>query len=360
MSAEADMVPQPGRNEAGEGALRVRDFSPSDRDRWDAFVDACQSATFFHRCGWRDVIQQAFRHKPRYMYAERNGRIEGILPLVHLRSLLFGNALISTPFCVYGGIAAATEEAHSALAEAARTLAEDLRVDYLEYRNRERRDSDMVSKDLYVTFRKPLFADPDANMQAIPRKQRAMVRKGIKAGLRSEVDDGVDRFYAAYAESVRNLGTPVFGIRYFRLLKEAFGDRCDILTITKDGRLISSVLSFYFRDEVLPYYGGGVQEARQVKGNDFMYWELMRRSAERGVRAFDFGRSKVDSGSYGFKKNWGFEPEALHYQYHLVRAGELPDVSPRNPKYRLFIAAWKRLPVQVSKLLGPMVARNLG
>jgi len=360
MSAEASMAPDLNWGEAGPGTLRVVELSASDRDRWDAFVEACPSSTFFHYSGWREVIEQAFRHKGHYLYAERSGKIEGILPLVHLKSLLFGNALISNPFCVYGGVAAVTDAAYAALTAAAADLAETLGVDYLEYRNRDRCDPDMVTKDLYVTFRKPLFADDEENMRAIPRKQRAMVRKGIKAGLQSEVDDELDRFYAAYAESVRNLGTPVFGVHYFRVLKRVFSDRCDILTVTKDGRLISSVLSFYFRDEVLPYYGGGVQEARNVKGNDFMYWELIRRSAERGVRLFDYGRSKRDSGSYSFKKNWGFEPEPLHYQYHLVKARELPDVSPMNPKYRLFIAAWKCLPVPVSRWLGPMVARNLG
>jgi FemAB-related protein (PEP-CTERM system-associated) len=197
-------------------------------------------------------------------------------------------------------------------------------------------------------------------MAAIPRKQRAMVRKGIQAGLTSELDDGIDRFYRAYSESVRNLGTPVFGKRYFQILKEVFGADCEVLTITSGGGLVASVLSFYFRDEVLPYYGGGTDEARAVKGNDFMYWELMRRAAERGVKVFDYGRSKVGTGSYGFKKNWGFEPEPLHYEYHLVRADRVPDVNPLNPKYRLFIAAWKRLPLAVSRLIGPMIARSLG
>ncbi|MGA7799188.1 MAG: FemAB family XrtA/PEP-CTERM system-associated protein [Gammaproteobacteria bacterium] len=343
-----------------EHPIRIGEYSATDRERWDNFVDSCPEATFFHYSGWHEVIRQAFRHKAHYLYAERDGRIEGVLPLVNLKSLLFGNALISTPFCVYGGIAAETEAARTALASAAQALADRLGVDYLEYRNRDRLEPGLVTKDLYVTFRKALSPDPEENLRAIPRKQRAMVRKGIKAGLCSEWDDSLDRFYTAYAESVRNLGTPVFARGYFRLLKTVFRDRCDILTITKDGRLISSVMSFYFRDEVLPYYGGGVQEARQVKGNDFMYWELMRRSCERGIRVFDYGRSKVDSGSYSFKKNWGFDPEPLHYQYHLVKARELPNVSPTNPKYRLFIETWKRLPVPVSKFLGPMVARNLG
>jgi len=186
------------------------------------------------------------------------------------------------------------------------------------------------------------------------------VRKGIDAGLIGEIDPNVSRFYDAYSESVHNLGTPVFARRYFEILREVFGDDCEILTITQNGRLVASVMSFYFRDEVLPYYGGGTALAREVKGNDFMYWELMRRSAERGVRVFDYGRSKRDTGSYSFKKNWGFEPEPLHYEYVLVKASRVPDVNPLNPKYQRFINIWKRLPLGVTRVIGPHLVKNLG
>jgi FemAB-related protein (PEP-CTERM system-associated) len=186
-----------------------------------------------------------------------------------------------------------------------------------------------------------------------------MVRKGIQAGLVGQVDDGVERFFDAYSESVRNLGTPVLPRRYFALLKEVFGEACEVLTVTREGRTVASVLSFYFRDQVLPYYGGGTAEAREVKGNDFMYWDLMRRAAGRGVRVFDYGRSKVGTGSYDFKRNWGFEPEPLHYAYYLVRAAAVPDVNPLNPKYRVFIHLWRRLPLRVSQVVGPMLARSL-
>jgi FemAB-related protein (PEP-CTERM system-associated) len=338
----------------------VRELDAGRVADWDAFVESCPEATFFHRAGWREVVARAFGHNTHFLFAERDGRIEGVLPLGHVRSRLFGNALISSPFCVYGGIAALDAAAAAALQQAAQALATRLGVDYLEFRNLEPRNPDWARKDLYVRFRKAIDPDPEANMLAIPRKQRAMVRKGIKAGLTSELDQDIDRFYAAYSESVHNLGTPVFSRRYFRILQEVFGDDCDILTITRDGELVSSVMNFYFRDEVLPYYGGGTAAARNVQGNDFMYWELMRRSCERGLKWFDYGRSKEGTGSYSFKKNWGFEPEPLHYEYWLVHADAMPNVSPTNPKYRLFIETWKRLPLPVTRLLGPWIARNLG
>jgi FemAB-related protein (PEP-CTERM system-associated) len=340
--------------------ITVRTLTPEYRAQWDEFVDSCPDATFFHRAGWQEVIEKAFGHRTYYLFAERAGRFAGVLPLGHISSRLFGNALISTPFCVYGGIATQDSDVFSALESAACALADKLKVDYLEMRNREARHAGWPTKDLYVTFRKPIDPDPDKNLQAVPRKQRAMVRKGINAGLKGEFDSSVDRFYAAYSQSVRSLGTPVFSRGYFELLQSVFSDSCDILTVTREGELVSSVMNFYFRDEVLPYYGGGTPLARELKGNDFMYWELMRHSCERGLRVFDYGRSKQGTGSFSFKKNWGFEPAPLHYEYYLVKARQLPDISPMNPKYRLFINTWKRLPLTVTRMIGPLIARSLG
>jgi len=345
---------------ASSHGIMVKALTPQYQAQWDEFVEACPEATFFHRAGWQQVIEQAFGHCTYYLFAECNGRIAGVLPLGHIRSRLFGNALISTPFCVYGGIATQESDVFSVLESAACSLAERLKVDYLEMRNRESRHAGWPTKDLYVTFRKPIDPDPDKNLQAIPRKQRAMVRKGIKAGLKAEFDNSIDHFYEAYSQSVRSLGTPVFSRGYFELLQNVFGNSCDILTVTRGDALVSSVMNFYFRDEVLPYYGGGTPLAREMKGNDFMYWELMRQSCERGLRIFDYGRSKQGTGSWRFKKNWGFEPVQLHYEYHLVKSRKMPDISPVNPKYRLFINAWKRMPLAVTRMIGPLIARNLG
>ena len=332
----------------------------SQRKRWNAYVFKHPQATFFHRAEWKTVIEQAFGHRTYFLYAERAGAICGVLPLGHVHSLLFGNALISVPFCVYGGIVADDADVASALRQRAAELARSLGVDHLELRHREHCESDWARKSLYVTFRKTIDPDPEKNMLAIPRKQRAMVRKGIKANLRSEIDRDVDRFFTMYATSVRNLGTPVFARQYFRTLKQEFGADCEILTVTQDDRPVSSVMNFYFRDEVLPYYGGGNEAARAVAGNDFMYWEVMRRAAERGIHIFDYGRSKEGTGSYAFKKNWGFEPQPLHYEYMLVKAKSVPDVNPLNPKYRLFISMWRRLPLGISTWLGPKLSRHLG
>lgn len=349
-------------SQAAPLACEVRELDGRDTRRWDDFVYALPEATFFHLSGWKRVIEKAFGHRTYFFYAQRGKDVVGVLPLAHVRSLLFGNSLVSLPFCVYGGVAAADEEAATLLEKRAAALARELKVDCLELRHRAPRHADWPRKEgLYVTFRKAIDPDPERNMLAIPRKQRAMVRKGIDAGLQAQWDEGVDRLHDAYSQSVRNLGTPVFSKRYFAILREVFGDACDVLTVTApEGQLVASVMSFYFRDEVLPYYGGGTDLARTLKGNDFMYWELMRRACERGCRVFDYGRSKVGTGSYSFKKNWGFEPEPLTYEYMLERATSVPEINPLNPKYRYFIAAWQRLPLGVTRWLGPHLVRNLG
>jgi FemAB-related protein (PEP-CTERM system-associated) len=342
------------------GAFAIKRYSRDDAARWDAFVGAAEGATFFHRAAWHDIIADELGHRAHYLFAERDGAISGILPLVEIRSRLFGHALISTPFCVYGGVVATDADSEARLTESAAALADELRVDYLELRNREPRATDWPVKDLYVGFRKPISEDHDANLKAIPRKQRAMVRKGIAAGLEARAGNDVDAFYRVYAESVRNLGTPVLPRRWYARLQQTFGEDCEVTVVTHEGKPMAAVMSFYFRDEVHPYYGGSVWQGRDVAANDFMYWSVMQRAAARGARLFDFGRSKQDTGSYHFKKHWGFQPEPLPYAYHLVRTAEIPNVSPTNRKYSLFIKGWQRLPLPVANALGPWLARDLG
>ena len=333
----------------------------TDVARWDSFVADCASSTFFHKADWHKILVEVFGHKAYFLYAERNGAIEGVLPLGHVNSLLFGNALVSLPFAVYGGVASNSAEAADALEAEAQRIASQLGVDHLELRSLEQRHSTWPTQDLYVTFRKELAADVEANMAAIPRKQRAMVRKGIKHGLRSEIDTTVDRFFALYADNVHRHGTPAMPKRYFETLLQVFGKDCEVLTaVDESGRPLSSVLSFYFRDEVLPYYAGDDLSARELAANDFKYWELMRRACERGIKVFDYGRSKQGTGSYSFKKNWGFEPQSLFYEYCLYKRESIPQNNPNNAKYKLLIETWRRMPIGLANWLGPFIVRNLG
>lgn len=330
-------------------------------EKWDEFVLASPSTNFFQQSGWRLILEKAFGHKCYFFYTESAGKITGILPLAHVRSFLFGNSLVSLPFAVYGGSAADSEADTLELEHAAMELARRLKVNHLELRNTTRTHETWPAQDLYVTFRKQITRDNEANWKAIPRKQRAMIRKGIGGELQSEKTGDVDVFYRLYADNVRRHGTPGFSKAYFKLLREVFRDSSDILIIRSESQApVSGVLSFYFKNQVLPYYAGDMPEARALAANDFKYWELMKSSAEKGFTIFDFGRSKKNTGSYSFKKNWGFAPEQLYYEFHLCKADRVPQNNPANPKFKLLIEAWKRLPLFFTSRLGHYLIGGLG
>ena len=339
----------------------VRAASHRDDALWEEFVLGSPQATFFHKVGWRTIFEQVLRLKTRFLIAERQGKVVGVLPLVHQKDFLSGNALISAPFCVEGGPLASDDEARSALDAAALGLMDELKASYIEFRSRKAtRVNWDVRADLYATFSRPIFPDDKANLLAIPRKQRAVVRKTLESSLVSETDDTIERFYRIYAESVRNLGTPVFPRKYFTALTKVFAGDCDIVVVVDKGIAVSAVMNFYFRDTVMPYYGGGIASARRTGANDFLYWEVIRRAALRGYRNFDFGRSKAHTGAFAFKKNWGFEPQWLEYEYWLKPGSALPNKNPTNPRYRLLIEIWKHLPLPVANTLGPLLVRSLG
>jgi FemAB-related protein (PEP-CTERM system-associated) len=363
--------------------LLIKSYSECYSQRWDDFVMHSETASFFHLIGWKDAIEKVFKHKPHYLMAIRGEKVCGILPLFEMKSRLFGHALVSVPFGVYGGISSIDGDSYDLLRSSAENLANLIGVDYLEVRqtdavvtgsntnvdrapstlpvNANGRDNPYwLSKDLYVTFQRPILETVDENFGAIPRKQRRMIRQGMAHGLSSEVvgAESLERFYSIYARNVRDLGSPVYPLSFFKELMENFKDSF-ILSVRKDGKMVAGVLTFVFKDTLMPYYGGGLREYFKYAINDFMYWELMKYGCERGYGCFDFGRSKRDTGSYHFKRHWGFEPEELNYLYYLIKAKSMPNVSPVNPKYRLSIHVWKRLPLRLTNWLGPKLVRGI-
>jgi FemAB-related protein (PEP-CTERM system-associated) len=345
------------------GPLTVTTASDADARAWTAYVDAHPEGTVYHCWPWRRVLAEAFAHVPHYLVARRGERLVGVLPLAQVKTLLFGHSLSSLPFCPYAGPLADDPQAAQALDQAAVALAEQLGVDHLEYRrlpgpNETARD--WPTNDLYVVFRKDISPDHEANLNAIPRKQRAMVRKGIKNGLTADAGD-LDTFFDLFADNVHRHGTPAHARRYFALLLEAFGEQADLLIVRDaQGNPLSGVLSLYYRGEALPMHAGDYASARDLAANDFKYWSLMRHAVERGCTVFNYGRSKLGTGPYDFKKNWGFEPTPLAYEYKLVRGQGVPQNNPLNPKYRLMIETWRRMPRWFVNAVGPRLVRGLG
>jgi len=328
---------------------------------WDAFVRSTPGGTPFHLIAWKRAVEGTFGQRAHYLMAVRGGGLEGVLPLFEVRGLLGGRGLVSVPYAVYGGICASSDPARAALVEAARELAERVGAGYVELRHRVGQTVDALpTKSLYVTFCRPISASEQDNLNAIPRKQRRMTRQGAKHGLRAELGMGhLDAFWHVYAHSLRALGSPVFPRRLFHAVAQEFGKECELLTVWKERQLVSGVLSLLYEDEVLPYYGGALAHALSFSVNDFMYWELMCHAARAGCRTFDFGRSREGTGAYHFKRHWGFEPAPLPYQYVLLEGSQMPDVSPSNRKLSWAVEAWKRLPLPLTKVVGPRLTKYL-
>lgn len=340
--------------------LEVGRLTPETRSKWDAFVADHPAATVFHLASWSEVMTRAFAHRPHFVTVARAGEIQGVLPLVEIKSRIFGHALISNAFCVGGGPLARDEDARVHLLVEAERIGRNLRVDYIELRDTQGREGWTAKDNLYAGFEREIAADEQENLLQIPRKQRAVVRKAIDGDFRITVDRDVNTFYALFSRTVRDHGTPVFSRRYFAEILRAFPNDADILTVWRGDRPLSSVLSYYFRDRVYPYYTGSDTAARVAGTNDLMYWKLMRHAAARGCKAFDFGRSKIGTGPYAFKKNWGFEPRPIAHQFLLIGRDTLPGVNPTNPRYAKLIALWRRLPLPVANFVAPFVSRSLG
>lgn len=332
--------------------------------RLDAWVMGHEGGLPFHRPKWLKAIEAGTGQEAHCLIAETSGEIAGILPFHVVHSPLFGRALVSSGFAVGGGILSDSPTATRRLAATICDLAERWSCPTVELRGGSLPGGDWIEKrDAHANFCKVLQADDEAELLAIPRKQRAEVRKGLENGLTIETGRGqrdLDWHYAIFAESVRNLGTPVFPKSLMASVVDAFGEEADILTVLHNGRPVASVLSLYHNGTVMPYWGGGVWDARRLRANDVMYYALMNHARRKGCTHFDFGRSKTDSGAYHFKKNWGFEPEPMAYAVHTGDGQEPRDVNPNSPKYRAQIAVWQKLPLSVANKIGPWIAKGLG
>jgi FemAB-related protein (PEP-CTERM system-associated) len=348
-------------------ALREADLAdPGEVRRLEGYVAEHPEGTAFHRPAWLHAVARGTGNRAAALIGERRGELVAYLPLSEIHSPLFGRVLASSGFAVGGGVLAASDKDARSLFAALEELALRSSCPAVELRGGvlpRGRQGWTFKSDSHCGFVRPLAADDEAELLAIPRKQRAEVRKGLAGELSVEVGTSrADRtaHYAVYAESVRNLGTPVFPRSLFEAVLDHFGHDADILTVRHHGAAVASVLSLYHKGAVMPYWGGGTRTARQLRANDRMYYELMLHARARGCKHFDFGRSKTASGAHDFKKNWGFEPEPLGYAAWTAPGAEVRDADPTSARHAAQIALWKRLPLPLANRLGPWIARGLG
>ena len=349
------------------GSVRLVDLAePDEAARIDGFVRRHGEGTPFHRPAWLQAVARGTGNRALALVLEAGPELVGYLPLSEIHSPIFGRLLASSGFAVGGGVLLSPGADPAPLFAAVEELAGRRSCPSVELRGGtlpEARAGWTIRRDSHCGFVRPLAADDEAELLAIPRKQRAEVRRSLTFDLDVTVGSAKadrDAHYAVYAESVRNLGTPVFPRALFDAVLDLFGPDADILTVWRAGKPVSSVLSLYFNGAVMPYWGGGTWDARRLRANDRMYYELMLHARRRGCRAFDFGRSKTHSGAYDFKRNWGFEPVPLSYGVWTAPGAEKRDADPTSAAHARQIAIWRRLPLPVANLLGPFIARGLG
>lgn len=338
----------------------VRPLEQAVENKWDEFVKQHPLGSPFHLSAWKRSIAETFGYRPLYLVAMEGERVRGGVPLFLIRNPLIGKALISTPFAVYGGALADNAAVYAALRDSVEALGKSLNVDYVDLRNAHPEQClGFARVSRYVTFTQEIGPDEEAILASIPRKVRYMVRKALKEPFTTRRQS---RDFAAfedlYSQNLRRLGTPAFPRRHFANLLKHFGDSADIREVLLNDKVVSAVFCLYFRDQVLPYYGASDPAFNASAPNNYMYFDLMRWGGQNGYRTFDFGRSKkAGSGSYDFKAHWGMMERELPYEMLLVRRKALPDYSPRNRAFSLPIKIWQRLPLPVTRMLGPLVLR---
>ena len=334
---------------------------PGEFARIEGFVRA-MDGEIFHRPAWLRAVQAGTGQVALGLVAEKAGFVTGWLPLTLVHSPIFGRALVSSGFGVGGGALSQGSRTLESLCRAAEELAVRNACSTVELRGPDAPQDWTFTETSHCGFVTDLASDDEQQLLAIPRKQRAEVRKSLQSDLTVSVGTGAgDRqaHYSVYAQSVHNLGTPVFPQSLFDAMLDGFGEDADILTVWDKGLPVASVLSFYHNGAVMPYWGGGTFAARYLRANERMYYELMLHARKRGMERFDFGRSKTGSGPYSYKKNWGFEPQPLRYASWTV-SGQTPrDINPNSGAYSAKIELWKRLPLPIANRLGPLIANGL-
>ena len=341
--------------------MTIIQCGPDRFAEWDAFVDASPRSSFYHRSGWQAINARCFGHQSAYLAAVKSGRIVGVLPLVRIKSLAFGNLACSMPFVNYGGPAGETDAVEDALLEAAAGVIEDWGSDYLEIRSCRRLSAAYPCAEHKVSMTLELESDPEVLMGRFKRDQRAEIRRATKNGFVAKFGpEHLDDFYDVLSESWRELGTPIFGFSYLRAIVKAFPARTRICVIyAADGTPAAGAFDGIQNGTVEGMWLGMRPEYRRQLVGYVLYWELIRHACEQGYRRFHLGRSSKDSGGEVFKKKWNAEAMQLYWHYLLRTRSDIPNLNPSNPKYARAIDLWRRLPVGVTQIVGPLLAGSI-
>ena len=352
-------VPMPA---AAATPLQIRPGRPADDAARDRFVQAHPRGTFFHQSGWRRAVERAFRHEPSDWLAWRGEQLVGVLPLMRTRSLSQSTQLISMPYAVYGGALGTDLEVEARLVECAKAEGKRERAGRLELRYQQASGLDLAPYELYSTFIRDLPPTQEEVLARIPKKARAECRKARdKHGL--ELTEGLwylRDLHRLFMANKRSLGSPGLPLAWFQALIDEFRGDIVVHLVHKQGEPLAAVMSFVYADTLLAYYGGTADGAdRNYSASNFMYFALQEWAVGRGMKRFDFGRSRRGSGAFSFKEHQGFEARDLPYQIALLREKRMPDFHPSNPKTERLRRTWSRLPPWLAAGLSVPLARYL-
>jgi serine/alanine adding enzyme len=342
--------------------VSVRIAAVEDMKRVERFVMNSKWANLYHDCRWGAVIEKCFRHKYRLLISESSGgAISGILPLVHMRSWGFGNFIVSMPYFNYGGVCADDEQSKCLLVEEAIRLAKELAAKHIEFRQETSLNHGFKEKTLKVSMRLAFPPTSDDLWKSFPSKLRSQIRVPQKGGLQSRIGrlEELDGFYDVFSRNMRHLGTPVYPKRFFREILEAFPDSTWICSVYLGSAVVASGFLAGFKGMLEIPWASSLRSSNRLSPNMLLYWECLRFGCDNGYASFDFGRSTRGESTYKFKEQWGAKESPMVWSYWTEGGGNLPDISPRNRKYQLAIALWKRLPVPVTKVIGPRIVRNI-
>ena len=364
---ERDHEPAPAVPPTYSSPVRIAALQDDGRADWQAYVDQHPRATLYHDVRWRDTIRNSFGHATNYLIARdgESATVCGVLPLVRQRSLLFGDFLTSLPFVNYGGALADSAAIELTLMDAAGQLGARLGVRHVEFRDTSLR-AGWPCRDDKVAMHLTLPEDPQALLAGLGSKLRAQIRRPQRDGATVELRSGttgtlavLDEFYAVFAHNMRDLGTPVYAKRWFAAICRAFADQVAISIARVGGRAVGAGFLVRHRATMEIPWASTLRSTNSSGINMLLYWHHLEHAIRQGCRVFDFGRSTRDSGTFRFKQQWGAQPTPLYWHYWLPDGGEPPHLNPDNPRYKLAIAAWRRLPVWTTKMLGPPIVRSL-
>jgi FemAB-related protein (PEP-CTERM system-associated) len=343
--------------------MQVRLYTNSDRERWDNYVLSENGSSCYHLSGWKDVVEKSFAKKSYYIISEdESGNINGILPLVNLRSVLFGNFLVSLPYFNYGGICAHNREAEKGLLEHAVGIAKQCRAKHIELRHTRNYGGNLPVKTTKVSMRLALPGYSEDLWKSFPSKLRSQVQRPQKAGMsvRLGKEEELDSFYSVFCENMRDLGTPVYSKKFFRNILNKFRDMSWIATVySGEGVAVASGFLVGFKDILEIPWASSLRSYNRFSPNMLLYWRALQFGCDERYTTFDFGRSTPGEGTYRFKEQWGAQPVQLYWHYWLRKGVSLPELNPHNPKFKMALYVWQRLPLVMANLIGPSIVKNL-